>query len=1033
VKKNIHHQFKQKVLPLALTVALAAMAQAVTAQTVISTPTTGPYPWTSGDLSVSSSISGGTAGINATTSGGALTNSGSISGVGVDGVAGAAGATGAAANGGNGSHPGDGGPGGDAAADGTGGNGYGISNTGAIATLNNASGSTLSGVGGTGGPGGDGGHGGGAVGGNGGIGANGGNGGSGGNGGNGYGFGDTGTITTLNNTGTVSGAGGNGATGGTGGTGGGGGGGNPFGTGSGTSVNRSGDGAGGVGGVGGSGGGGGDGYGFSNAGTFTTLNNTATVRGIGGSGGSGGNGGTGGIGGAGSSSFAGGPGGAGGTGGNGGNGGNGYGFGNTGTLATLNNASGSTISGIGGSGGSDGLGGSGGAIGNSSTAAGGAGGSSGAGGNGGNGYGISNTSTVTIDSLDNGGTIIGTGGTGGTGSTAGADGIGFGIYNSGSIDLLTNSGLITGNGYAIFNDASGAIGAITNAGVIAGNITNLSSNDLTLNGGTGTTFGTLTGFGSVRTIGSITNTSSNVVLGTGNLLLNDNINVGSHAVDNNGTAVLQLRQPVTITGNYNQAGGTLQVGVFTGTAVGRDDVQGQLAVTGNTMMTSGSVSIVAADYELAMGQRYVVVKTAGTATYGSGLAYSAGSFGATGTTETSGTSTDLVVTVSPPATTASLIHATAPNAVGALTGLASYTGLDSGLMNLQNAMFALDEFGSSAASNHTGKQLAPISQASTAQAATAQTRDALNIISSHADALRLAQADGASGVSTGESGPAWGVWGQAFGGHASQDERDDVDGYSANFGGLLLGVDHPVNDAWRAGGVFSYSNAAINNTGDTAGDTTRVNSYGLMGYAIYTAPRWYANFSAGAVQQRYDTNRAVNLTGFSGDASGGFNGTQYVARAEAGYPLAVGVATVTPLASLTYSYLHQNAYTETGGDGAGLSVGAAHTTSVDSDFGVKIQRELSTSYGELVPELGLAWRHEYDNTRVQTAASFAADPTGQTSFTSLGASPVADEAVVSLGVTLLHANNLSVTARYELDAGSRYLAQGGSLRLRQLF
>jgi outer membrane autotransporter protein len=570
--------------------------------------------------------------------------------------------------------------------------------------------------------------------------------------------------------------------------------------------------------------------------------------------------------------------------------------------------------------------------------------------------------------------------------------------------------------------------------VIAGNITNLSSNDLTLNGGTGTTFGTLTGFGGGTALGSITNTSSNVVFGTGNLLLNDNINVGSHAVDNNGTAVLQIRQPVTITGNYNQAGGTLQVGVFTGAAVGRNDVQGQLVVTGNTMMTSGSVSIVAADYELAMGQRYVVVKTAGTATYGSGLAYSAGSFGATGTTETSGTSTDLVVTVSPPATTASLIHATAPNAVGALTGLASYTGLDPQLMNLQNATFALDEFGSSAASNHLGKQLAPISQASTAQAAAASTTDVLNIISSHADGLRLAQAGGTSGgVSTGESGPAWGVWGQAFGGHASQDERDEVDGYSANFGGLLLGVDHPVNDAWRAGGVFSYSNAAINNTGDTAGDTTRVNSYGLMGYAIYTAPKWYANFSAGAVQQRYDTNRAVSLTDFSGDASGGFNGTQYVARAEAGYPLAVGVATVTPLASLTYSYLHQNAYTETGGDGAGLSVGAAHTTSVDSDIGVKIQRELSTSYGELVPTLQLAWRHDYDNTREQTAASFAADPTGQTSFTSLGVRPVADEAVVSLGVTLLRANNLSVTARYELNAGSGYLAQGGSLRLRQLF
>jgi len=295
------------------------------------------------------------------------------------------------------------------------------------------------------------------------------------------------------------------------------------------------------------------------------------------------------------------------------------------------------------------------------------------------------------------------------------------------------------------------------------------------------------------------------------------------------------------------------------------------------------------------------------------------------------------------------------------------------------------------------------------------------------------QAGGLSGVSTGEAAPAWGVWGQAFGGHAHQGQRDQVDGYSANFGGLLFGVDHAVSDAWRAGGVFSYSNAKISNTGDTDGNSTRVNSFGLMGYASYSGSPWYANLSAGAVQQHYDTTRAVNFPGFSGNANGSFSGTQYVARAEAGYPFATAVATVTPLASLTYGYLRQNGYTESGGNGAALSVGASHTTSVTSDLGVKLSRELATSYGTLVPELQVAWRHEYNNTRTQTHASFAADPTGQTSFTSLGASPVTDSAVLSAGVKLLRANNLSISARYSLQVGSGYVSHAGSLQLRQLF
>jgi uncharacterized protein with beta-barrel porin domain len=78
-------------------------------------------------------------------------------------------------------------------------------------------------------------------------------------------------------------------------------------------------------------------------------------------------------------------------------------------------------------------------------------------------------------------------------------------------------------------------------------------------------------------------------------------------------------------------------------------------------------------------------------------------------------------------------------------------------------------------------------------------------------------------------------------------------------------------------------------------------------------------------------------------------------------------------------------------------------------------------------------RHEYDNTRTSTTASFAADPSGETSFTTLGASPVNDMAVLSAGATLLRANNLSLTLRYEVQMGSGYLSQSGSLRLRQLF
>jgi outer membrane autotransporter protein len=676
-----------------------------------------------------------------------------------------------------------------------------------------------------------------------------------------------------------------------------------------------------------------------------------------------------------------------------------------------------------------------------------------------------NTGTISGLSITSSGSIVGR----------------TGISNAGILGPISNSGLITGSVDAINNSSSGTLGTLTNSGVIAGNITNLSTNDLNINGAADSSFGTLTGIGGA--MGTISSASSNVNFGSGNLLLDSNINVGSNAVNNAGTAVLQVNRSVAITGNYTQGvNATLLVGVADGAhaqgSLAGDSGYGRLVVSGSANVAANSnVTLQKLNaYGFAAGQRFVVIDAAaaGTNYNADHLTYSiaggAAGLVVNGAAVANGASnSDLVLTVanatsptptpspsptptptpspspaptptptpSPtpaPAPTPTPTPATVPNARAALGGLQGFKGInDLALLNLYNASLALSATGTQAEVNRAGKQLAPTSQSNSSRAAAAPTFDALNVVSSHVNGLRLAQRDGSSGISTGEGSPNWGVWGQAFGGHASQDERDQIDGFSSNYAGLIFGVDRAVSDAWRVGGAFSYSNAAINNTGDTAGDNTRVNSYGLIGYASYTASRWYANLSVGAVQQRYDTNRAVDFSGFAGEANGAFNGQQYVARGEVGYPIALGVATVTPLATLTYSYLHQSAYTESGGNGAALSVNASHLSSVTTDFGARLEREFATSYGTLVPELTVAWRHEYNNTNQLTNATFAGDLSGTNSFTVLGTSPVTNSAIFSAGVTLLRERNLSVTARYELQAGGGFLSQGGTLRLRQLF
>jgi hypothetical protein len=225
------------------------------------------------------------------------------------------------------------------------------------------------------------------------------------------------------------------------------------------------------------------GPGMLNAGTTTTLINSGTI--------------TGGRGG--SSSLTGGFGGA--------------GVSNTGTVATMTNNG--TIGG--------GAGGSGAKI-------------------GGGGSGVSNSGMITT--LTNTGKILGRFGT----FHAGA-----GLSSSGKIEVLTNSGIIQGGyrspsiaGDAILSaGANASIGPITNSGQIIGNVTIDNQASVTIKGGSGTTFGSLSG-------GKITIGNGSLMFAEGNTDLAESIavNGGASKVTNGG--VLRLAASETITGNFTQ-------------------------------------------------------------------------------------------------------------------------------------------------------------------------------------------------------------------------------------------------------------------------------------------------------------------------------------------------------------------------------------------------------------------------------------------------------------------------------------------------
>lgn len=395
------------------------------------------------------------------------------------------------------------------------------------------------------------------------------------------------------------------------------------------------------------------------------------------------------------------------------------------------------------------------------------------------------------------------------------------------------------------------------------------------------------------------------------------------------------------------------------------------------------------------------------------------------------------VVVTPPVTApaepqpAEPVRATTPNATASLGGLANYSGISPQLLELYNASLAID---GEQEANRVGERLSTGQSISASTATGVANSTAMSVVGNHMDTVRNPQTAGASGVSTGDDYSNWIVWGQPFGGYARQDTTDDVSGYSAKFGGLILGADRALGDDWRVGAAMNYSNTSVHGKDNLSGNTSTSDNYGVIGYAAYTGNPWFLNLSAAVNRQNYDSVRRADFTGFSGTAKGKFNGQSVTLQSEFGYPLTLPAqVVVTPLAALAYSYQHVDGYKESGGNGMALDVDASHSQSVISDIGVRVQKTVDTPLGALTPFAQISWIHQYDNRRMSNNASYVADTLGETQFTTKGASPVKDMAGLAVGTTLYSANDLTIDARYDVQASDTYQAHTFSLRLNKSF
>ncbi len=274
-----------------------------------------------------------------------------------------------------------------------------------------------------------------------------------------------------------------------------------------------------------------------------------------------------------------------------------------------------------------------------------------------------------------------------------------------------------------------------------------------------------------------------------------------------------------------------------------------------------------------------------------------------------------------------------------------------------------------------------------------------------------------------------GWWLKGFGFGGQQNAVGSYPGYSNAIYGTMIGYDAPVGPDTRAGFGVGYARSTI--SANVFAANNNANTYTATAFAGHVIGPWFLDGDLSFGWSQNSETRQIAFSGFQQSPHGAYDGQSYTAFAISGYNFYAGQFTITPLASLQYTYQALGKYTETNGGLISLKVKSQGYTYVESGLGGQIAGSYSYDSGVLVPELHAKWLHEIANPAARETAAFI--PAGSPYFTTPAFRSGADIFNAGAGFTLFScscaAKNWSVEAVYDFYAQTGgYIANAGMLK-----
>ncbi len=271
------------------------------------------------------------------------------------------------------------------------------------------------------------------------------------------------------------------------------------------------------------------------------------------------------------------------------------------------------------------------------------------------------------------------------------------------------------------------------------------------------------------------------------------------------------------------------------------------------------------------------------------------------------------------------------------------------------------------------------------------------------------------------------VWVDGFGYYGHQDNKDNLNGYRANTWGGVLAYEIPILCGLRAGigGGIAYTD--LNER--EFGNKTEIHNYQATLYFTYDTNPWFVDGGFSLGWDRFDGTRHIVFPGVDRTAHAKYNGREYSAFVATGYRYYYDCFEITPLATLLYSHLNIDDYTETGAISLNQYVDKQRYNFTESGLGLKLAYLYNTSCGFFIPEVHSLWLYDYNETGLFANSSFTGIGAAAGTYPNRG--PRIDRNTWNIGGSLTFMTDCMFTVQvfYDYERSKTYFDHQGMVEL----